>query len=389
MPLEGAVILQVIPDLGAGGAERTTIEVAAALSSAGARALVASRGGRLEADLEAAGGELIRLEAAGSKNPFAMARMAGVLAGLIEERGVSLVHARSRAPAWSALYAARRTHRPFVTTYHGIYNARGRLKRLYNSVMARGDVVIANSEYTAGHIRSEHPFASDRLTVIPRGVDVEAFSPGAVSRPRREAVLASWGGPFPEGDALLLLPARLTGWKGHRVAIAAAARLQQAGRKDWRMIFAGDAQGREDYRSELEASIAGLGLADRVHITGHCTDMPAALSLADVVLAPSTDPEAFGRVAAEAGAMGRIVIGSELGAQREVIDQGRTGFLCPPGDSLSIAQAILSCLDMTASERATMSLGAQERIRRRYTSDALKAATLAVYARLLGESGHA
>ena len=177
MPLSGATILQVIPHLAAGGAERTAIEVTEALTAAGARSLVASQGGRLEAELVSAGGELIRIDNLPTKNPLAIRANAGVLAKIAADRKVSLIHARSRAPAWSALWAARQAKLPFVTTYHGVYSAKGGLKRLYNSVMARGDRVIANSDFTARHILAEHPWANGRIVTIHRGVDIAKFSP--------------------------------------------------------------------------------------------------------------------------------------------------------------------------------------------------------------------
>src|SRR6516165_6676951 len=177
------VILQIIPELSAGGAERTTIEMAEAVTQGGGRALVVSRGGRIEDELASAGGALIRFPAR-TKNPAAILFNALRLAHLIRKQGVSLVHARSRAPAWSALLAARWTQRRFVTTYHGIYNKRSRLKAYYNGVMARGDAVICNSHYTAALVRERHPEASGRAGVIYRGVDLDRFDPASVPAER-------------------------------------------------------------------------------------------------------------------------------------------------------------------------------------------------------------
>ena len=323
MSLSGATILQVIPSLGTGGAERTTIEVAEALVAAKATALVASAGGRLEGELTRAGAEFIPFDAAGTKNPLRMYGNAGAISRIISRYKVDLVHARSRAPAWSALWAARRMKKPFVTTYHGVYNARSGLKRFYNSVMARGDAVIANSEFTAAHVRQQHPFAAARIVTIPRGVDINRFDPGKISSARKATLAKEWK-IEPDG-VLIVLPARLTGWKGHREAIAAAALLKDRPGPQWRIVFAGDAQGRRGYVEELRDLIASHSLDGRVAMVGHCDDMPAAFALADIVIAPSNEPEAFGRVAAEAGAMGAPVIGSSIGAQGEIIDTGRTG----------------------------------------------------------------
>jgi glycosyltransferase involved in cell wall biosynthesis len=384
MSLAGAVILQVIPDLSAGGAERTTIEIAEALKAAGATPLVASSGGRLERELGRVGGELIRMADVGSKNPLRMMANTRELARIITTRRVNLVHARSRAPAWCALWAARRTKRIFVTTYHGVYNARSAPKRLYNSVMARGDAVIANSEFTAEHIRSAYPEASDRIVAIPRGVDLGRFSPGAVSAGRKADLAADWRFDPSSGEALILLPGRLTGWKGQREAVAAAAQLQTRDLPRWRMILAGDAQGRDAYVAELRKLISSHGLDGRISLVGHCDDMPAAFALADIVIAPSREPEAFGRVAAEAGAMGVPVVGSNLGGQREVIVDGETGLLTPPGEPGPLADAIARLLQGGADGRRALGMAASTRIREKFPTSALQEATLAVYDRLIG-----
>lgn len=381
MALANATILQVIPDLDAGGAERTTIEVAAALKQAGARALVASRGGRLEGELIAAGGELIRMPDIASKNPIVMRANARRLAALAKERKVQVIHARSRAPAWSALWAARRLNLPFVTTYHGVYSARGPLKRLYNSAMARGDCVIANSAFTAEHVRGEHPAASGRIVTIPRGVDIARFAPDAVGADRIAKLRGQWELPD-DGALTILLPGRLTGWKGQREAIAAAEILSKRASAPWRMIFAGDAQGRGAYLSELAALISAAGLDGRIAIVGHCNDMPAAFALADIVIAPSNLAEAFGRVAAEAGAMGKPVVGSALGAQREVIVDGETGLLAAAGDPSALADKIVRLLN-DPDLRRNLGAAAAARVRERYTTAGLQRATLAVYDRLL------
>ena len=384
MPLSGATILQVIPHLAAGGAERTAIEVTEALTAAGARSLVASQGGRLEAELVRAGGELIRIDNLPTKNPLAIRANAGVLAKIAADRKVSLIHARSRAPAWSALWAARQAKLPFVTTYHGVYSAKGGLKRLYNSVMARGDRVIANSDFTARHILAEHPWANGRIVTIHRGVDIAKFSPSAVSAERKDALLKSWK-LQPATGATILLPARLTGWKGHREAIAAAALLKAQGAA-FRMLFVGDAQGRDGYSQELATLIDAASLDGQVMMVGHCDDMPAALALADIVIAPSNLPEAFGRVAAEAGAMAVPAIGSSIGAQGEIIADGATGLIVPPANHEALAAAMSRLLAMGPDGRRAMGHAALLRVRERFTTSALQKATLAVYEGLTGQA---
>ncbi|MBE7203044.1 MAG: glycosyltransferase, partial [Parafilimonas terrae] len=272
--LAGARILQIIPELEAGGAERTTVDVAGALAAAGARALVATEGGRLVGELQAKGGHWLRFPAA-SKNPARMAVNVLRLMALCRREGVQVIHARSRAPAWVALGAARRLGLPFVTTYHGSYSGRTGVKVLYNSVMARGDVVIANSRYTADLIRQLHAEqAGDRVRVIHRGTDLAIFNPVAVGAARVEALRRAWN--VAPHERVILLAARLTAWKGHRVLIEAAAQMRDRGVPDLAVVLAGDPQGRASYERELDGLIAARGLGGIVRRVGHCTDMPAA-----------------------------------------------------------------------------------------------------------------
>ncbi len=252
--MAGATILQAVPRLDAGGSEQAAIEIAEALARAGASALVATEGGRLATAMTEAGGEIVALPMA-SKNPITMVANARRLARLIEARGVDLVHARSRAPAWSALIAARRTGRPFVTTYHGAYASPGPFKNVYNSVMARGDRVIANSRYTAALIAARHRVPSDRIRVIYRGVDVAKFAPQSIAPERLARLRAAWG--VSELQPVVLQAARLTSWKGQALVIEAAQHLLRADRL-------GDAvvdHGRRSARERLLPERAGA--ADR------------------------------------------------------------------------------------------------------------------------------
>ena len=403
--LSGRTILQVIPALDAGGAERTTVEIAGAVVAAGGRALVATSGGRLAEPLRAAGGE-IRLMPVHSKNPLVIAHNARRLARLVREEGVDIIHARSRAPAWSALWAARATGARFVTTYHGAYGNVGPLKDFYNSVMLRADLVIANSQFTAdsiaGRLRARGGAA--RLAVIPRGADLDRFRPDDVAAEDIAAIGRQWGfatgGLVREtGDLVALLPARMTDWKGHGIALEAArllvtensrnrsaARAAGAGQRGvlW-LVFVGDAQGRDAYVGELHGDIARLGLRSTAKIIGHCEDMPAAYSFADVVLAPSTRPEAFGRTAVEAGAMARPVIAADHGGARETVCDGETGFLTPPGDPVALAAAIARVWDMSPDARAAMGAAGRALATSRYSTARMRASTVAAYERLLSD----
>lgn len=375
-------LLQVVPDLETGGAEQSTLDVARAVVNAGGRAIVASRGGRMAARLEAYGGELAILPAQ-SKNPFVVWANARRLTQLIRRENVSLVHARSRAPAFSALWAARATGVPFVATYHGIYKAKGRLKRWYNAVMTRGPLVIANSEFTRAHVIAEHGLAPDKVVAIPRGVDLERFDPATVAAARVAALREAWGiGAF-DPRVKILLAGRLTRIKGHLTVIAAAARLAANGRRDFLILFAGDDQGRTDYREELIRAIAEAGLQDAVRIVGHCDDMPAACLLADLAILPTTVPESFGRAAVEPQAMGRPVIAAAHGGTMETVVDGVTGWLAPAGDAEAWADALERAIDAGAEGRARIGAAAMARARSLYRVDAMCEATLKAYERVL------
>lgn len=387
MAVKANVILQVIPDLVTGGAERTTVDVAAAIVQAGGTALVASEGGQMVAELDAVGARHITLPVK-SKSPLTIWKNAARLQRIIEMEGVGLIHARSRAPAWSALLAARRCRVPFVTTYHGIYNQNGPLKALYNSVMARGDRVIANSAFTARLIAERHPFAKARIEIIHRGSDLSALAPGAVGKDRKAALAAAWG--LEPGRPVILQLARVTGWKGQRVVIDAMAELKASGLTAPVAILAGDAQGRDDYVSELQNKIAAHGLEDQVRLVGHCADVPAALALADLSVVASVAAEAFGRAAVEAQAAGVPVIVSDLGAVPETVlappevgDEDRTGWRVPPGDPQALADAIRHVLDLSEDERHALISRARDYVTKKFSVEAMCAKTLAVYERLL------
>jgi glycosyltransferase involved in cell wall biosynthesis len=378
----GFTLLQVVPELETGGAELSAIEVARAVVQAGGRALVASRGGRLAARLEADGGRLVALPA-DSKNPLTIASNGRRLANLIRREKVSLVHARSRAPAFSALWAARATGTPFVATYHGIYKARSRLKRWYNAVMTRGDLVIANSDYTRAHVLAEHGLPPEKVVAIPRGVDLDRFDPAAVAPERIERLRAAWGVADDDRRTKVLLAGRLTRIKGHLTIIEAVSRLKAEGRTDLLVLFAGDDQGRTDYREELFEAISTAGVQDMVKIVGHCDDMPAACLLSDVAILPTTVPESFGRAAVEPQAMGRPVIASAHGGTVETVLDGVTGWLVPPGEASAWAEALKAAADLGPAGRAEMGQLAMGRARQLYRTDAMCAATLAAYERVL------
>ena len=373
-----ATVLQVLPALNVGGGvERGTVEIAAAIVAAGGRAIVASAGGNLVHDLTRVGAEHITMPLA-SKNPMRIYRNIDALAEIIREKRVDIIHARSRAPAWSALWAAKRTKKPFVTTFHGTYNKGTAIKRLYNSVMARGDRVIAISGFIGGHVRRHYGVPNERIRVIHRGVDIEKFTPASVSAQRIVALAEEWR--LTEGFPVVALPGRLTRWKGQTVFIEAIKRLA---RRDVRCVLIGSDQGREDYRQEIESMINRFDLGGVMRMVDECRDMPAAYMLSDIVVSASTDPEAFGRIVIEAQALGRPVIATDHGGPRETVIEGETGWRIPPGDPQALAEAIRHALDMTPEARQKMAERGIKNARENFTKDLMCSRTLEVYNEVL------
>jgi len=341
--------------------------------------VVASAGGPMVRELERVGAIHVTLPV-DSKNPLVMHRNVRRLAAVIRAHKVDIVHARSRAPAWSALAAAQATGAHFVTTFHGSYNAQNRYKRKYNSIMARGERVIAISEFIRDLAIEEYGAVPDHVRVIHRGVDLAAFDPTSVTGARIVQLAQTW--KVPDGIPIVMLPGRLTRWKGQTVLIDALAKL---GRRDLWCVLVGADQGREAYRRELIRHATRAGLGDTVRIVGHCADMPAAYMMADVVVSASTDPEAFGRVAVEAQAMGRPLIATDHGASRQTVIDGETGWLVQPGDADALAQALAHALSLDRNERERLAERAVAHVRANFTKAAMCAATLAVYREVLGE----
>lgn len=372
------VVLQVLPALATGGVERGTVEVAQAIVEAGWTAVVASSGGPMVRELTRAGAHHVELPLA-SKNPLVMHRNVGRLEAVIREWGVDIVHARSRAPAWSAAAAANRTGAHFVTTFHGTYNLGGLgFKHFYNSVMVRGERVIAISDFIAEHMERVYQCPREKIRVVHRGVDLKRFDPARVSQERIIQLANKWR--LPDGYPVIMLPGRLTRWKGQAVLIEALALL---GRQDLRCLLVGSDQGRTAYRDELMELVRRRGLEAVVHIVDECNDMPAAYMLTDVAVSASTDPEAFGRVVVEAQAMGRPVIASDHGAPRETILPGRSGWLSTPDDPQSLADALARFLALSPEERAEIAQLGQDYVRANFTTEQMCGRTLDVYREVL------
>ena len=371
------VIMQVIPALGAGGAEQGCIDIAAAIIKAQGKAIVVSHGGYRVNEIERMGGIHIDLPVH-SKNPIVMWKNIGRLKRLIKKYKVDVVHARSRAPAWSAWRACSSTNARFLTTCHAPYNISGEAKRLYNGSIAHGEIVIAISDYVAEYLKDNYTIDKNRIRTIHRGIPMERFHPASVTPERMIELSSVWR--IPDGANVIMLPGRITRWKGHHVLIDAIAKLK---RDDIFCVMIGSDQGRTEYREELEQSINEKGLGEKMRIVDQCTDMPAAYMLSTVVVSASTDPEGFGRIPVEAQAMGRPIIASDHGGARETVLRNKTGWLIPPSDPDALAAAIEEALSLDDTQRAILATRSMAHVNEHFTKEIMAEKTLDVYAELL------
>lgn len=374
------VVLQIIPSLGAGGAEQGCLDVAQGLIKAGATSIVVSHGGYRVPELLRAGSTHIDLPVH-SKNPFVMWQNIGRIRKIIRDNHVDIVHVRSRAPAWSAWKACQNTKARFMTTCHAPFNISGDMKRFYNSSIAKGEVVIAISNYVKDYLLKNYELHESKIRIIHRGVAIEKFHPSSVAPTHLIKLSAEWR--LPDGCLIVMMPGRLTRWKGHLVLIDAIAKLN---RDDVFCVMVGDDQGRSEYKQEVEAAIIAKNLEGRVRIVPQCKDMPAAYMLSNVVVSASTDPEGFGRVPIEAQAMGRPVIATRHGGAMETILENETGYLVEPGNSDELARAIENALSMDEAAKYAMADRAMTHIRDHFTKDQMVDQTLDVYADLLRSS---
>ncbi len=374
------VILQIIPELGPGGAEQGCVDMAAAIIAAGGLSLVASHGGSKARLHELARAKAVHVDLpVHSKNPFVIWRNIARIEKLIRDYQVDIVHVRSRAPAWSARAACARTGAYFMTTCHAPYNTQNKFKHRYNSAIAAGARVIAISEYVANYLRTTYGVSDDRIRLVHRGVALDRFSPAAVTPDRLIKMSEAWR--IPDGATVILLPGRLTRWKGQHVLIDALSKID---RPDLFTVFIGSDQGRHGYTQELHDHIRRANLEGRVRIVDHTDDMPAAYMAAHIVVSASTDPEGFGRIATEGQAMGRIVIATNHGGSCETIIDGVTGYLVTPGNADDLARGIKTALSLDINSRAQMGNHAMHHIAQNFSRENMIAQTISIYNELLG-----
>lgn len=334
------VILQVLPELRSGGVERGTVEIARAIVQAGGVSLVASAGGSMVGQIQQVGAKHITLPLA-SKNPFTIWLNSLRLASIIRKYNVDIVHARSRAPAWSAWLATQKTGCKFITTFHGTYGLQNEWKKKYNAIMTRGDLVIAISHFISDHIQKNYEIDPAKIRIIHRGVDLQLFNPQAHSTQRMIELAQEWR--LPEDLPVILFPGRFARWKGQEIFVKALAKLPH---RNFFAVLLGDDKGHPNYRQEIEQLIVDWGLSGHVRIARHTPFVTEAYMLAKLIVATSIEPEAFGRVVLEAQAMGKPVIATNQGGPQETVVDKETGLLVPPNDEETLAAAIDNVLSM-------------------------------------------
>lgn len=370
-------ILQVIPELSAGGAEQGCVDVAHAVVDQGWNSILVSNGGDRVHEVTRRKTVHISMPVH-SKNPLTIWRNIARLRKIIREYRVDIIHARSRAPAWSCYFAAKAEGIPFVTTCHAAYKYESNWKRRYNSVMAKGERVISISHFITDYLKKSYGLHESRIRLAFRGIDMSKFHPNMVTPERMIALAHEWR--IPDGASVILMPGRISRIKGHHFLIEAMARLQ---REDVVCVFVGSDQGRKGYVDELHDTIDALGLSGRVRIVNHCKDMPTAYMLATVVVCASMVPEGFGRVPVEAQAMGRATIATSHGATGETIKAGQTGWLVEPGNVEELVGALDHALSLTHAERSYLATSAMNHVAQHFTVEHMCHAVLETYRELL------
>lgn len=368
-------VMQVLPAMQGGGVERGTIEISAALQKEKIENIVVSAGGRLTADLQRLGVKHFPLDV-GSKNPFKWLKNIHALRKIIKDENVSIVHARSRIPAWIAHFALKKCPNVrFLTTFHGRYGTKPKFFKIpYNRVMVSGDLVISISNFISRHILDTYHISPEKIRLIYRGADVNKFNLKNVPAVQIEDLASAW--QLPTDKPVILMPGRLSRMKGHLVVFDALAQMKH---KDVTCVFVGSAHGKADYQKELQQKINALSGKTAVLLMEHCQQMPAAYALSDIVLSASLYPEAFGRTITEAQSMGRIVVATKHGGAMETIQDGKTGFLVPVGDAKALAETLDKVLDMSVAERQKIGEAAAKSVAENFSIDKMCRQTLAVY----------
>ena len=376
-------VLQVIPKLGYGGAETGCYDIAHYLPENNCESFIVTSGGELTKFIDKKKVKLIRLPVH-SKNPLLMLINSIILVGIILFYNISIVHARSRAPAWSCLLATKLTRRKFVTTFHGTYNFRGGLKKFYNSVMLRSDLIIAGSNFIFSHIKENYSnlINNKKFLVIFRGINVDYFDPSTTIEMDESNLKKKWG--ILENKKIILMPGRLTDWKGQELFIEAINLVNiELGYEAFYAIILGSDQGRDLYKKKLMRLVEQHRMNNQVKFINHCKNMPLAYQISDLVISASIEPESFGRISVEAQAMKKIIVASNIGGSNETIINDKTGLLFESGNSRSLSKKIIQGLTMDETSLKIMGNEGRKNIIKKFNVEKMCFSTYSEYKRLL------
>ena len=376
-------VLQVIPKLGYGGAETGCYDIAHYLPENNCESFIVTSGGELTKFINKKKVKLIRLPVH-SKNPLLMLINSMILIGIILFYNISIVHARSRAPAWSCFLATKLTRRKFVTTFHGTYNFRGGLKKFYNSVMLRSDLIIAGSNFIFSHIKENYSnlINNKKFLVIFRGINVDYFDPSTTIEIEENNLKKKWG--ILENRKIILMPARLTSWKGQELFLEAINLVNiELGYEAFYAIILGSDQGRNLYKKKLIRLVEQYRMNNQIKFIDHCKNMALAYQISDLVISASIEPEAFGRVAVEAQAMKKIIIASNIGGSNETIINDKTGLLFESGNPRSLSKKIIQGLTMDETSLKIMGNEGRKNIMKKFNVEKMCFSTFSEYKRLL------
>ncbi|WP_425363907.1 glycosyltransferase family 4 protein [Candidatus Tisiphia endosymbiont of Hybos culiciformis] len=372
-------VLQVVPALFSGGVERGTIEVAKMLKEADYNVIVVSSGGSLVEKLVSADIPHVFMNSA-TKNPFSIWKNARILSEIIKEYDVDIVHARSRAPAWSCYMAAKATNTKFLTTFHGIYNVSNLFKHFYNSVMIKGEKVIAVSNFVKQHILANYKILEEQIVVIRRGVDYRYFDPKNVTEEKLIKYKKKYG-LSNNTPPIILLPSRVTSWKGHLTLVEALGKLKHL---DFYCLMVGDLSKHPNFTNRVKSLINLLKLQSKVQIFGNEVDMLGLYGISDIVLSTSIEPEAFGRTITEGQSMEKLVIATNIGGAIETISDTNTGFHVNPNDPIDLAEKIEHCLSiLKTNEGKKIQQAARKAVIDKFSLDLMLSKTLDLYKEIL------
>ena len=377
-------VLQVIPKLGYGGAETGCYDIAHYLPENKCKSFIVTSGGELIKFIDKDKVKLIRLPVQ-SKNPILILLNSIILVGIILFYNITIVHARSRAPAWSCLIATKLTQRKFVTTFHGTYNFSGKLKKFYNSVMVRSDLIIAGSNFIFSHIKenySEFLDSTKKFLVIFRGINVDYFDASTKLESEEKKLLQKW--EINKEKKIILMPGRLTSWKGQQLFIDAINQVKiELGYEAFHAVILGSEQGRDLYKKKLIRLCEQYRLTNQIKFIEHCEDMALAYKVSDIVVSPSIEPEAFGRVAVEAQSMEKLIIASNIGGSNETIINGKTGILFESGNVKSLSEKIIQAITMDETFIKSIGKEGRKNIIKKFNVEKMCFSTYSEYKRLL------